>query len=139
MAVKQTNWKDVIVDLLLKKQGYICPLCEVPFALGELFEVDHIISKANGGDDSVKNMRVVHPECHTKRHHPKARRIRNTVRDIAVEVNGTLREVTDKFTTLSIQNTLKEHGGNVSRAARQLGVSRPTLYERMKKLRISRG
>ena len=38
-----------------------------------------------------------------------------------------------------VELTLKRHGGKISSAAAELGISRPTLYELMDKLGISRG
>jgi two-component system NtrC family response regulator len=37
-----------------------------------------------------------------------------------------------------IEQALKRHNDRISRAAEQLGVSRPTLYEMMERLGISR-
>ena len=37
-----------------------------------------------------------------------------------------------------VQRALKRHGGKISPAAVDLGISRPTLYELMDKLGISR-
>jgi transcriptional regulator of acetoin/glycerol metabolism len=33
---------------------------------------------------------------------------------------------------------MERHGGNISAAAKELGISRPTLYELMSKLGISK-
>lgn len=37
-----------------------------------------------------------------------------------------------------VQNALKRHGGKISAASIDLGISRPTLYELMEKLGIAR-
>jgi len=37
-----------------------------------------------------------------------------------------------------VQQALKRHSGRISPAAAELGISRPTLYELMEKLRIAR-
>jgi len=37
-----------------------------------------------------------------------------------------------------IQQALQRHGGKIARAAEDLGISRPTFYELMEKLGLSR-
>ena len=37
-----------------------------------------------------------------------------------------------------IQQALERHGGKISRAAEELGISRPTLYELMEKLGLDK-
>jgi two-component system NtrC family response regulator len=46
-----------------------------------------------------------------------------------------IREETEKY---HLKKALEKHDGNISRAARELGVSRPTFHDLMKKYRISR-
>jgi arginine utilization regulatory protein len=46
-----------------------------------------------------------------------------------------LKDRLDEFERLTIANVLQKHGGNVSRAARELGLSRQSLQYRMKKLK----
>jgi two-component system NtrC family response regulator len=50
----------------------------------------------------------------------------------------TLKEVREAVERDLVQRSLKRHGGNVSRAAAELDVSRPTMYELMEKLGIPR-
>jgi two-component system, NtrC family, response regulator len=52
---------------------------------------------------------------------------------------GTLKEARENTERELIEQTLKRHSGKISSAAAELGVSRPTLYELMDKLGISRG
>ena len=51
---------------------------------------------------------------------------------------GGLNEVREALETEMIQRALGRHKGNVTRAAAELGVSRPTLYELMEKLGIEK-
>lgn len=46
---------------------------------------------------------------------------------------ATLREARDKVERDMIISVIQKHGGNVARAAEKLGISRPTLYDLMKK------
>jgi two-component system NtrC family response regulator len=46
-----------------------------------------------------------------------------------------IREETERF---HVEKALKKHDGNISKAARELGVSRPTFHDLMKKYRLSR-
>ncbi len=50
----------------------------------------------------------------------------------------TLREVREAVEKEMVQRALKRHNGNVTRAAAELDVSRPTMYELMEKLEIPR-
>jgi len=45
----------------------------------------------------------------------------------------TLKEVRDAAEISSIRQALARHGGNISRAAQDLDVSRPTLHDLIKK------
>jgi len=46
-----------------------------------------------------------------------------------------IREETEKY---HVKKALERHAGNISRAARELGVSRPTFHDLMRKYRLSR-
>jgi two-component system NtrC family response regulator len=50
----------------------------------------------------------------------------------------TLKEARDNLERELIQQTLHRHSGKITSAAAELGISRPTLYELMEKLGISR-
>ena len=49
-----------------------------------------------------------------------------------------LREARARLEAEMIAQTLARHDGNLSRAAVELGISRPTLYSLLKRHRISR-
>lgn len=69
---------------------------------------------------------------------------RITVRDMGLadlaEVGfaGTLKEARASIEREMVQQALNRHAGRISAAAAELGVSRPTLYELMEKLRITK-
>ena len=46
---------------------------------------------------------------------------------------ATLREARDKVEKDMIISAIQKHGGNIARAAEEMGISRPTLYDLMKK------
>ena len=48
----------------------------------------------------------------------------------------TLKEAREQLEREMVQTTLKRHGGKITTAALELGISRPTLYELMEKLGI---
>ena len=62
--------------------------------------------------------------------------------ELAESLNGlpaqTLREARENIEREIVQDTLRRHGGKITSAAVELGVSRPTLYELMEKLGIAR-
>ena len=51
----------------------------------------------------------------------------------------TLREARERVERDLVQDALRRHGGKITSAALELGISRPTLYELMEKLGIARG
>ncbi len=62
--------------------------------------------------------------------------------ELAESLNGvpaqTLKEARANMEREIVQDTLRRHGGKITSAAVELGVSRPTLYELMEKLGIAR-
>ena len=50
----------------------------------------------------------------------------------------TLKDAREAVEREMIQQALRKHAGKITPAAAELGVSRPTLYELMEKLGISR-
>ena len=50
----------------------------------------------------------------------------------------TLREARERLEREIVQDTLRRHGGKITTAAVELGISRPTLYELMEKLGIAK-
>jgi two-component system NtrC family response regulator len=51
----------------------------------------------------------------------------------------TLKEARERLEKEIVQEALRRHGGKITSAAVELGISRPTLYELMDKLGIARG
>jgi RNA-directed DNA polymerase len=52
------------VAFLLKKYKGRCPECGLMFVGDDLIEVDHIISKKDGGKDKFDNLQPLHRHCH---------------------------------------------------------------------------
>ena len=51
----------------------------------------------------------------------------------------TLKEARENVERELVQDALRRHGGKITSAALELGISRPTLYELMEKLGIAKG
>ncbi|HEU6449247.1 MAG TPA: PEP-CTERM-box response regulator transcription factor [Verrucomicrobiae bacterium] len=70
----------------------------------------------------------------------EGRRVTATDLQLASATNGatTLREAREAVEREMVQQALKRHGGKIAPAAVELGLSRPTLYELMEKLGITR-
>jgi two-component system NtrC family response regulator len=58
----------------------------------------------------------------------------------SIEANPprTLKEAREAAERELVQQALRRHGGKISRVAEELGISRPTLYELLAKLGMSR-
>ena len=52
--------------------------------------------------------------------------------------SATLKEAREKLESEMIRNSLRKHGGKITAAALELGISRPTLYELIDKLGIAK-
>ncbi len=69
---------------------------------------------------------------------------RVTAKDLELNASGlgpnvvTLKDARETVERQMVQQALKKHGGKIAPAAVELGLSRPTLYELMEKLGISK-
>jgi len=45
-----------------------CARCKGPIHAGQVVEIDHIVSKKDGGSNTIKNLRLVHGHCHDQIH-----------------------------------------------------------------------
>ncbi|BCG57021.1 group II intron reverse transcriptase/maturase [Paenibacillus sp. URB8-2] len=69
-AVKNFNSNNIASrQKLAKKQKYKCPLCGMSLVeTNESYEVHHRKPRVHGGDNSYKNLWLVHSSCHTEHH-----------------------------------------------------------------------
>lgn len=44
-----------------------CALCHLPFKPGDPIETDHVVAHADGGTDTITNLRPTHRHCNRKR------------------------------------------------------------------------
>nr|WP_293130099.1 reverse transcriptase domain-containing protein [Okeania sp. SIO3I5] len=52
------------VTTLLKRQKNKCAFCGLTFSPTDLMEVDHIKPRSEGGDNTLKNKKLLHRHCH---------------------------------------------------------------------------
>jgi RNA-directed DNA polymerase len=57
-----------VVAKLLKRQKGKCEWCGLFFRHGDLWNVDHITPKSQGGTDATGNLQLLHRHCHQKKH-----------------------------------------------------------------------
>ncbi len=55
------------VAKMLKKQDGKCNWCGLPFQENDVIEVDHIIARKAGGNNSLKNRQLLHKHCHDEK------------------------------------------------------------------------
>lgn len=55
------------IATLLKRQKGICSYCGLHFRNGDVWEKDHIIPRAAGGDNGYKNLQLLHLHCHDQK------------------------------------------------------------------------
>lgn len=58
---------EVRAGLLRRARGRLCPLCRTAMLPGERLHLDHILPRADGGDDDASNLRVSHGSCNELR------------------------------------------------------------------------
>ncbi|NEO17794.1 group II intron reverse transcriptase/maturase, partial [Moorena sp. SIO3F7] len=56
---------------LLKRQKGKCSHCGLTFKEGDLMETHHIIPRAQGGNDQLRNLELLHLHCHDEKHRMK--------------------------------------------------------------------
>lgn len=71
-AIKRRIKREILLSKdkqrLLARQDGVCTICgEIVDLNLEEAERDHIIAKVKGGDDTQKNLRVVHKTCHDQK------------------------------------------------------------------------
>jgi RNA-directed DNA polymerase len=49
---------------LLRREGYECPVCEMPIVFGQQLDLHHKLAKKLGGNDANRNLVLLHRECH---------------------------------------------------------------------------
>jgi RNA-directed DNA polymerase len=66
-AIKQENLLSKLKHKLLVKQGGYCVKCgDIIDLASEKVERHHIVPKAKGGKDTMKNTMLIHKTCHDK-------------------------------------------------------------------------
>jgi RNA-directed DNA polymerase len=53
---------------LLKDQQGKCRYCGLVFKDGDIWEIDHLVPKSQGGRNTLSNCQVLHRHCHDQRH-----------------------------------------------------------------------
>jgi 5-methylcytosine-specific restriction protein A len=67
------KWKKVRL-VALSRDSYLCQECQRNGALSKATEVDHILNKARGGDDSLDNLESICKPCHKVKTNNERRR-----------------------------------------------------------------
>ncbi|NEP91033.1 MAG: group II intron reverse transcriptase/maturase [Okeania sp. SIO2C2] len=50
--------------ILLKRQKGLCKICNRPFLISDMMEIDHIQARCNGGSNDLSHLQLVHKHCH---------------------------------------------------------------------------
>lgn len=61
---------------LVKLQKGYCPVCEMSLLNGEDLEIHHILPRREGGDHSLKNLKLLHKLCHKQVEYSKDSNLR---------------------------------------------------------------
>lgn len=51
-------------EALIKFQKGYCPVCDVSLFNDEELEIHHVLPRRDGGDHSLKNLKLLHRACH---------------------------------------------------------------------------
>jgi group II intron reverse transcriptase/maturase len=55
-----------VKNLMIRQDGK-CTTCKVPFRTGDIMEIDHIIPRSKGGNDTYINLQLLHRQCHIEK------------------------------------------------------------------------
>jgi hypothetical protein len=126
---RSINWKELVVNTLFLRDQGICHLCMRKINQSELFEVDHIVEKSNGGLDVIENLRLVHLGCHKTRHQNKMLSISPDVIKRAEIIRRSTISIPMGVTFQDAQNNMvieamQKCKNNKSQAAKMLGLTR---------------
>ena len=103
---KSVDWKGIVVDSLYIRDGGVCQLCKKSLSNDDFFEIDHIIQRSEGGNDTLMNLRLVHLGCH-KLHHAKRKTLLPD--DIKIESDvPTMNESIKKSVHLELLSNLRK-------------------------------
>lgn len=58
-------------DEIWKRQKGVCPICNQPISMDFKWDIHHVIPKSEGGDNSLKNLIMLHLTCHRQLHSKK--------------------------------------------------------------------
>ncbi|NEO74637.1 MAG: restriction endonuclease [Moorea sp. SIO3H5] len=58
---------------LLKRQKGKCTHCNLTFRDGDLMEIHHKVPRAQGGNDQINNLELLHLHCHDEKHKMKVK------------------------------------------------------------------
>ena len=61
------------VAKLLKQQQGKCTWCGLFFRHGDVWNVDHVVPKSQGGTDAMDNLQLLHRHCHQRKHGSSSR------------------------------------------------------------------
>jgi 5-methylcytosine-specific restriction endonuclease McrA len=64
-----------IQSRLVKRQKGLCAVCGDPIEFTDKLEVDHITPLGLGGSDNIRNLRLIHFECHRRRVHGTSKKV----------------------------------------------------------------
>jgi len=64
-----SKWGRTKLRKIWRQQGGLCPVCKQGFNGETSIHVHHIVERCNGGDDSLTNLVMLHPNCHRQIHH----------------------------------------------------------------------
>lgn len=105
---------------------------------GNVRELQHVIE---GAMNLMADERLILPEhlpLHFLRGVPAAERIAKPHAPCAVEADKPLKEALEAFEAKYIQQMMEKCGGNITRAAQELGISRQSLQYRLRKLGLQK-
>lgn len=133
-------YKEIAIQSIVHRCGNICGICGEP--LKDPIIIDHIIPVLYGGTDNIDNLRAVHLSCHSFRH-GKLRAMdiaEENIRRERIKRNKTkckqaktpIRRKYEEETARTIKE-MKDKGKRITHIAKELNVSRPTVYDYLRK------
>ena len=85
--VRKTKSKKFRAELFNERQG-VCHICQGKILANEVWEVEHIIPIALGGEDSGDNLALAHKQCHRQKTKADVGRVAKAKRQRSFHLRG---------------------------------------------------
>jgi len=137
------NYRKIIINTLLERDGEHCRICGKPFTDFAPAELDHIIPRSKGGPDILSNLQLVHSICNRRKMAKDWKDINtlDTFKKLTFEEKLPFEKTSfekwfDNLKTNFILSEFQKNSRNLTKTAKALGMTRRRLTYFLKKNKL---